>query len=196
MIIVGLTGGIGSGKTVVCNVFRHLGIPVYEADKAVHRLYENQSLIEKLLSAVGSDILDKSGKINRKKLAEVVFNDIAKLETVNSIVHPAVRADFKEWLDKHKNFAYVIEEAAILFESGAYKQCDKTITVSSPIDLRIGRIRERDHKSKSEIEQIISKQLSEEERNSKADYIIFNDEKQMVIPQVLLLHSQFLKQNG
>jgi dephospho-CoA kinase len=193
MIIVGVTGGIGSGKTVVCEVYRHLGVPVYEADKAAHRLYEDQMLIDKITGVAGKEILDKSGKINRKKLGEIVFAEETKLNEINAIVHPAVRNDFKEWIDKHKGYHYVIEEAAILFESGAYKQCDKTISISSPVELRIARIRERDHKSKGEIEQIISRQMSEEERNNLADFVIYNDEKQMVIPQVLTLHSQLMK---
>ncbi len=195
MKIIGVTGGIGSGKTIVCNVFSHLGIPVYEADKAVHRLYENQELIAKVADTISPEVLDKNGKINRKKLSEIVFNDPSKLQQLNKIVHPAVQKDFLDWTEKHKGLSYVIEEAAILFESGAYKNCDKIISVSAPVELRISRVRERDHKSKTEVEQILSRQMPEEERNKRSDYIIYNDEKQMIIPQVLDLHSILSKLN-
>ena len=196
MKVIGVTGGIGSGKSIVCKIFSHLGIPVYEADKAAHRLYEQQALIEQIREKISAESVDKNGKINRKKLSEVVFNDPAKLDQLNKIVHPAVQDDFIAWKEKHGGSEYVIKEAAILFESGAYRQCDKTVTVSCPVEIRINRIRDRDHKTKAEIEQIMSRQLPEEERISKSDYVIYNDEKQLVIPQVLALHFQFTKLNS
>jgi dephospho-CoA kinase len=191
MKVIGITGGIGSGKTVICRVFSHLGVPVYEADTAAHRLYENEDLIGKIKNKISSEAIDKNGKINRKKLAEIVFNDPEKMVMLNGIVHPAVKIDFDQWAEKNKIHPYVIKEAAILFESGAYKGCDKIVTVTSPMELRIARVRERDHKSKAEIEQIISTQLSDEEKINRSDYVIFNDEKQMVIPQVMKLHGIF-----
>ncbi len=194
MKIVGITGGIGSGKSIACAVFRKLGIPVYEADKAVHELYENSSeLAEKIGKQISADAVDKNGKVNRKKLGEIVFSEEAKLKKLNEIVHPLVRAEFQKWIQAQKGFPYLLKEAAILYESGANEDCDKVIAVSAPVELRISRIRERDHKSKAEIESIMAKQMSEEERNSKSDFIIYNDEKQMMIPQILKIHAALIK---
>jgi dephospho-CoA kinase len=194
MKVVGVTGGIGSGKSLICQIFNILNIPVYEADSAAHSLYDKYpELIKRITKEISPDVVDKTGKIIRKKLGEIVFADEKKLQLLNSFVHPLVKFDFTEWLEQHKGFPYIIKEAAIMFESGANEDCHKIITVFSPIDLRITRIRERDHKTKAEIEQIINNQMSEEERMSKADFIIYNDEKQLVIPQVLKIHSTLVK---
>jgi dephospho-CoA kinase len=194
MKIIGVTGGIGSGKSVVCKVFSKLGIPVYEADSAARNLYDKYpELVEKIQEKVASDIIDKNGKINRKKLSEIVFADEEKLSMLNSLVHPMVKADFESWLSAYKAHSYIIKEAAILFESGAYKGCNKIISVISPMELRIARLRERDHKTRAEAEQVISRQLSDDELISKSDFVIYNDEKQMIIPQVLKLHALLLK---
>lgn len=189
MKVVGITGGIGSGKSIICRIFKSLGVPVYNADESVHSLYERHPEITKRIGKeISENALDKNGKINRKNLAEIVFSNPDKLKILNGIVHPAVKEDFENWLSNHKNFSYVLKEAAILFESGAYKACDKIITVTSPIELRISRVRERDHKSRAETEQIISKQLDDAERIKKSDFIIVNDETQLILPQVLKIH--------
>jgi dephospho-CoA kinase len=194
MKVIGITGGIGSGKSIVCLVFRKLGIPVYSADSAVHDLYDKHpELTEKIINEFSPDVTDKSGKINRKKLAEVVFTNEANLEKLNSLVHPVVMDDFRKWSEAQKGFPYLLKEAAILFESGSDEGCDKVITISAPAELRISRVRERDHKTKAEIELIMSRQMGEEERNAKADFIIFNDENQLIIPQILKIHSQLIK---
>ncbi len=194
MMIIGITGGIGSGKSVVCNVFRKLGIPVYEADKSVHDLYERYpELVSRIEAEVSADAVDKNKRISRKKLSEIVFADESKLKKLNAIVHPAVKDDFQNWINNHKGYSYLLKEAAILFESGSNEGCDKVISVSAPVDLRIARVRERDHKSKTEIETIISRQMSDEERNSRSDFIIVNDEKQLLLPQILKVHSQLIK---
>ncbi len=194
MKVVGITGGIGSGKSVVCRIFNKLGIPVYEADVAVHQIYDkNPSMVEKILKEVSGDIADKNGRINRKKLGEIVFADNQKLKILNSIVHPVVKSDFNNWVKNNSGNPYVIKEAAILFESGSDDGCDKIISIVSPIELRINRIRERDHKSRTEIEQIINRQMKDEERIEKSDFVIYNDEKQLVIPQVLKIHSALIK---
>jgi len=194
MMIIGITGGIGSGKTVVAHIFSKLGIPVYEADKAAHMLYDKYpEIVEKVKKEFSDDVLDKNGKINRKKLGEIVFSDEQKLSVLNSIVHPFVNSDFNEWVSGRKGHPYVLKEAAILFESGSHENCDKIITVISPMELRVTRIRERDHKSKAEVESVISKQMSDEERIERSDFVIYNDEKQLVIPQVLKIHSILLK---
>jgi dephospho-CoA kinase len=194
MKVVGVTGGIGSGKSVVCNIFKHLGIPVYESDIKAHQLYEKHpETLEKIRNEISEEAIDKNGKINRKKLSEIVFNDNRKLKILNSIIHPLVKTDFNKWVNSNKGFPYVIKEAAILFESGANEYCDKIISVIAPVDLRISRVRERDHKTRAEIEQIINRQMTDEERIPKSDFVIYNDEKQMLIPQVMKIHSSLLK---
>lgn len=194
MMIVGVTGGIGSGKSVVCRVFSLLGIPVYDADTEAKLLYEKYpELKEKVKEQIGEDAIDKSGKINKKKLSEIIFNDDKKLALLNKLVHPIIKKDFAAWVEVNKGFPYLIKEAAILIESGAASQCDQVINVSSPYDLRIKRLMKRDGKSKNDLEKIIAKQMSDEERSSLSDYIIYNDEVQMVIPQVLKIHQAILR---
>jgi dephospho-CoA kinase len=194
MKIIGITGGIGSGKTIVSQIFGKLDIPVYEADKAAHDLYDKYTeIIDLIKKEFSEDVIDKNGKIIRKKLGEIVFADQHKLALLNKIVHPFVRTDFNDWFRSKKGHPYVMKEAAILFESGTNEGCDKVITVSAPLEMRISRVRERDHKTKAEIELIISKQLSDEERIKRSDFVIYNDEKQMVIPQVLKIHSLLIK---
>jgi dephospho-CoA kinase len=191
MIVVGITGGIGSGKTVVCKIFSNLGIPVYDADTAAKDLYDiHPDLAAKIRTDISEDAVDKNGKVNRKILSEIIFNDTVKLQLLNKMVHPLVKSDFDAWKKKQAGHPYVIKEAAILFESGTDKGCDKIITVVAPAELRIGRIRERDRRSKQEIEQIMIRQMNDEEKMSKSDYVIVNDEKQMVLPQVLKIHNE------
>lgn len=194
MMVVGVTGGIGSGKSVVCKVFSVMGIPVYDADTAAKELYDKYpELVERVKNEVTADAVDKNGKINRKALSEAVFSDPEKLKKLNAIVHPMVAYDFENWMEAHRGYPYLLKEAAILFESGAVDACQKVITVVSPLELRISRLKSRDKRSKTEIEQIISRQISDEERISRSDYIIHNDEKQMIIPQVLKIHEALLK---
>lgn len=194
MKIVGVTGGIGSGKSVVCKIFEQLNIPVYEADAEAKMLYEKYpELKQSIKELISEEAVDKNGNINRKKLAEIVFNDDVKLASLNKLVHPIVKWDFENWIDSHKGFPYLIKEAAILFESGANKQCDLVIAVISPLELRIERIRQRDKKTKAEIEKIIATQLSDEELIKRSDFVIYNDERQMLVPQVLKIHGEILK---
>lgn len=194
MKIVGVTGGIGSGKSVVCKIFEQLNIPVYEADAEAKMLYEKYpELKQSIKELISEEAVDKNGNINRKKLAEIVFNDDLKLASLNKLVHPIVKWDFENWIDSHKGFPYLIKEAAILFESGANKQCDLVIAVISPLELRIERIRQRDKKTKAEIEKIIATQLSDEELIKRSDFVIYNDERQMLVPQVLKIHGEILK---
>ncbi|MBL0032066.1 MAG: dephospho-CoA kinase [Bacteroidetes bacterium] len=193
MKIIGITGGIGSGKSVVCKIFEQLKIPVYEADSAAKLLYNKYpELKQSVRELVSEEAIDKNGNINRKKLAESVFNDEEKLEILNKLVHPLVKRDFENWVESHKSYPYVLKEAAILFESGANKQCDLVIAVISPLELRIERIRQRDKKSKAEIEKIIASQLSDEELIKRSDFVIYNDEVQMVVPQVLKIHGEIM----
>ena len=141
--IIGLTGGIGSGKTTIAKHFASLGVPVYIADDEAKKLMDNPEIITELKSIFGDEIIE-NGKIDRKALAQIVFQNPKKLKTLNSIIHPAVKLHFENWLHSHKNYPIIIKEAAILFESGSYKDCDKIITVTAPLEIRIERVLKRD----------------------------------------------------
>lgn len=174
MKIVGLTGGIGSGKSTVGKLLENKGIPVYYSDiRAKEIMNESNAIISQLKEWYGEDIY-KDGKLDREMLASAVFTDREKLHQLNSIVHPAVFEDFENWKNR-QNSPVIIKEAAILFESGSYKQCDLVLTVSAPEEVRILRTMERDHMSREKVENRLSKQWSDHEREAKADYIIRND---------------------
>lgn len=191
MIKAGITGGIGSGKTTVCRIFEILGVPVYYADdKAKNILDSNSEVLNKVVEIFGSAILEDKKRIDRKKLAEIVFNDKEKLDLLNKIVHPAVARDFEDWCDEKRNYPYVLKEAAILFESGSYKSIDRIITVTAPVELRIQRVINRDSISREEVTSRMSRQMSDEEKISLSSFVIINDEQQLVIPQVLEIHAQ------
>lgn len=193
MTVVGITGGIGSGKSVVCEVFRRLGIPVYQADAEAKKLYELPEVMEDVKKKFGPGYFHSSGELNRKKFAVLVFNDEASLEKINSIIHPFVKKNFREWKKRHSGSPYVLKEAAILFESGTDKGCDKIITVTAPVALRIERVMNRDERSRAEIEQIIFRQWPDEEKIKRSDFVIVNDESRLVLPQVLKVHESLLK---
>jgi dephospho-CoA kinase len=192
MIKVGITGGIGSGKSIVCEVFRTLGIHVYVADFKAKALMNTDPLIKRALIARFGETLYTSGQINRKLLAGIIFEDKEALEFVNSIVHPAVAMDFNLWSNQFKNEPYVIEEAALLYESGAFKMMDKMITVYAPAELRINRVIERDSVTVFQVMQRIENQISDEEKVKLSDFIIANDNKHSILEQVLNLHNIFL----
>ena len=196
MKIIGVTGGIGSGKSIVCRIFQQLGIAVYEADIEAKNLYDKYpELKQAVKEQISADAIDKNGNIDRAKLAEIIFSDEEKLIALNKLVHPLVRKDFRNWVGNHKGYSYLIKEAAILFESGADADCDEVISIVSPIELRMERLLKRDKKSKAEIENILKRQMSDEERIARSKYVIHNDEKQMVIPQVLKIHDLLVKEN-
>ncbi len=181
---VGVTGGIGSGKTLVTQLFSILKVPIYNADDRARELMNNQ-LVHLITSTFGSDSY-VDGKINRTYLATKVFSNKKELEKLNAIVHPAVALDFKNWLQVYLKAKYIIKEAALLVETGSYKQLDKLIVVTSPRQLRIDRIKLRDSfRSEKEIENIISNQTSDAEKIKLADFLITNDEKKLLITQVL-----------
>ncbi|HEY4788006.1 MAG TPA: dephospho-CoA kinase [Bacteroidales bacterium] len=195
MIKVGITGGIGSGKSTVCDVFRKLGIYVYVADERAKVLMNTDFQVkEKLISRFGQSIYSDN-QLDRKLFAGVIFKDIKALEFVNSVVHPAVAIDFQKWSDEHKGEPYVLEEAALLFESGANKTMDKMITVYAPVDLRIKRAILRDGSTAALIKQRMDNQVADEEKVKYSDFVIYNDEKQSVIEQVMKLHNIFLSSN-
>jgi dephospho-CoA kinase len=171
--IIGLTGGIGSGKTTIANYFRKAGIPVYIADDEARKIMQSPDIIEDIKNAFGDSVFDNS-ILNREKLSKIVFNDPEKLKLLNSIIHPAVRKHFGNWVLKYENAPFVIYEAAILFESGSYKYCDLIITVSAPLETRIQRVIERDKTTREQVLKRIDAQWNDQQRISKSDYVIEN----------------------
>lgn len=192
MKVVGLTGGIGSGKTTVAGFFRELGIPVYIADEAGKRLMNTSSEIKQAITELFGEESYNGNSPNRKFIASRVFNDKAQLEKLNKIIHPAVEADFKGWLSA-QSADYVIYEAAILFETGSYKKCDLNILVTAPQTLRIDRLQKRDNSSREEIKQRMDNQWSDAKKSELADFIIKNEELQQTRLQVEHIHGEILK---
>jgi dephospho-CoA kinase len=193
MLVVGITGGIGSGKSIVCKVFEQLGIAVYNADKEARNLMSNDTaLIKELKKQFGPDIFSLKEGLNRKKLAELVFNDKEQLMKLNAMVHPHVKKHFHKWMKEYQDSKYLVKEAAILFESGADEDCNLIITVVAPRELRIQRVMERDDVTKEKVRAIIDNQWSSTDKIKKSDYVIANDDHILVIPQVIELHETFL----
>ncbi|MES2138337.1 MAG: dephospho-CoA kinase [Bacteroidota bacterium] len=194
MIKIGITGGIGSGKTTVCKVFELLGVPVYYADIEAKQILDSNLEVKKnILNAFGNSVLNDEEKIDKKKLASLVFNNKENLEKLNSIVHPAVREHFEHWLQQHSTQKYILKEAAILFESGSYKLVDKIIAVVAPLELKISRTMQRDKVTQAEVELRISNQLNDDEKIKRSQFVIHNDEQQLLIPQILNIHDQITK---
>jgi dephospho-CoA kinase len=192
---IGITGGIGSGKSVVCRLFAVLGVPVYDSDaRAKWVMAHDAQLREELTAAFGPETFDAQGQLNRPYLARVAFPDPAQLARLNALVHPHVGRDFAQWAAARRaeGHAYILKEAALLYESGAYRQLDRVITVFAPQTLRQARVLRRDpHRTPEDILTIIGKQLSEEEKLQRADYVVYNDDEQLLIPQVLKLDAEF-----
>ena len=193
--IIGLTGGIGSGKTTIANYFSTLGIPVYIADDEAKKLMESSEVKDSIKEKFGESIFDNT-ILNRAKLAEIVFADSEKLDQLNAIVHPAVRNHFKKWLLNHEASPFVIYEAAILFESGNYKNCDYIITVTAPLESRIQRVIERDKTTRELVLKRINAQWTDEQRISKSDFIIENTSMETTKLEVVkILKILKIKQN-
>ncbi len=191
MLSVGLTGGIGSGKSTVAKIFELLGIPVYYADVAAKRLMnEDERLRQQIVTHFGSDAYT-DGKLNRSYIAEMVFNDREKLDLLNSLTHPAVMHDSEEWI-KAQTAPYAIREAALIFESDIHKHLDYVIGVSAPEALRIQRTMKRDNITMEEVVARMKNQMDEHTKMQLSDFVIYNDELQLVMPQVLSLHKKLL----
>ena len=171
--IIGLTGGIGSGKTIVARHIESLGIPVYIADDEAKKVLELTEIKVKLEQIFGKEVFE-SGKLNTKKLAEIVFNNSIILEQLNQIIHPLVKQDFQNWLKQHSEFSFVVKEAAILFESGSYKDCDAIISITAPLDIRIQRVIARDKSNLESVMNRIKNQWTDEMRVAKSDYVVEN----------------------
>lgn len=193
MIKVGITGGIGSGKSTVCKYFEQLGIPVYYADDRAKWLMKNNlKVVEALKANFGEEVYTEAGELNRTYLANIIFNDQSKLEIVNSIVHPAVFEDGAQWQEEQakKGVPYSMKEAALLFESGSYKSLDKIIVVTAPTDVRIQRVMKRDNTTEEAVRARMAKQLPEEEKLKKADFVIQNIDIQDLSQQIRRIHYQ------
>jgi dephospho-CoA kinase len=200
MLRIGITGGIGSGKSVVARVFAALGVPVYDSDsRAKHVMAHDLVLRAQLQDAFGTEAYDAGGQLNRPYLARVAFNDAAQLARLNALVHPRVGEDFATWSAAQATAGqpYSLKEAALLYESGAYKGLDAIITVFAPPEVRAARVLRRDsHRSAADVQAIMGKQLSEDEKLARAEYVVYNDDSQLVLPQVLALDAVFRQRVG
>lgn len=193
MLKVGITGGIGSGKTTVCKIFEVLGVPVFYADTEAKRLMTtDEILIKGVKDTFGEISYHADGSLNNKHIASIVFQNQAELEKLNAIVHPAVFRAFERWENAlPKNIPYSLKEAALLFESGSWKMSDVNILVTAPVNLKLSRVMSRDQVTQEQVLARMDKQLSDEEKALMADYFIENTENESVILQVLTLHQEF-----
>ena len=192
-LLVGITGGIGSGKSTVCKLFSLLGVPIYTADERAKWLMNHDSQVkEKILASFGAESYSPNGELNRGYLAETVFSNPEKIAVLNALVHPAVGKDFAEWVSQQKA-PYLLKEAALLFETDAAKELDFVINVSSPLRVRMARVLLRDpQRTEEQVNQIINQQLPDEEKNELADFSIKNTDNKLLLPQVIALHEQLL----
>ncbi len=191
MLRIGLTGGLGSGKSTVAKIFETLSIPVYYADDAAKRLMNEDVALQKKIKENFGEQSYQNGILDRKYLSSHIFKDPAKLTLLNSIVHPVTIADAEKWMAQQQT-PYAIKEAALIFESGSHHRLDFVIGVSAPFKLRLQRGIERDNLPAHSIEERINKQMDEAEKMALCDFVIYNDETQLLIPQVLKIHETLL----
>jgi len=193
-LIVGLTGGIGSGKSTVAKVFESLGVPIFNSDEVAKNIINNDiDVVNEVVAEFGNIYVE--GKLDKVKMASIVFNDQNALGKLNKIIHPKVAIYFENWVKDNQDAQILIKEAAILIESGAYLQMDKIILVSAPQNIRINRVVQRDNTTEQKIKERIQSQLSDEEKLSYADFSITNDGEEMIIPQVLEIYKQIKSLN-
>ncbi|MBD3582957.1 dephospho-CoA kinase [Flavobacterium selenitireducens] len=190
--VIGLTGGIGSGKSTIARMFAELGVPVYYADDAGREVMASAAMLAELKAAFGSEIVENE-TVNRKKLADIVFSDKRKLQMLNDLVHPRVKIHFQEWLSQHALADFVLREAAILFESGSYKDCKKIITVTAPVATRIQRVMERDGVAKEHVTARMENQWTDERKMALSDYVIVNDDLGSTREQVVKIFKTLKK---
>lgn len=197
---IGITGGMGAGKSTVCRVFSQIGVSIYDADyRAKWLMNEDKDLKQSIKDSFGWDSYTRNEDLNRDYLAKVVFNNEKKLKVLNSIVHPAVMKDYELWSKEHQNEPYSLKEAALLFESNSYKNLHKIIVINSPIETRIERVIKRDHVKREDVLKRIENQSTDRQRMKRADWIIYNDGKNSIIEQVMRIHEEILnirKQGG
>jgi dephospho-CoA kinase len=188
---IGITGGIGSGKTIVCEIFRTLGVKVYNADLRAREILNTDKVVKNRINEIFGNNIYTTGQVDRKLLATLVFNNPVELAKLNAIVHPAVTNDFESWLEINQNETYIIKEAAILIESGTYKQLDSIVLVYSPPEIRIKRVLERDKTSREAVLARMKNQMDDTEKMKLSNHIIYNDDESSLIKQVLQLHNIF-----
>jgi dephospho-CoA kinase len=186
---IGITGGIGAGKSLVTAIFKTFGIPVYNADLEAKKLMnENAKLKEAIRKTFGEESYVKD-ELNRRYIGKIIYSSKANLEKMNQLVHPVVINEYNQWVNHHLDKPYTIKEAALLFESGSYTDLDHIILVYAPKNIRINRVMMRDlHRSKAEIERIMENQIGDNKKKKLSDFVVVNDDQQMVIPQVLDIH--------
>ncbi len=192
MIVIGLTGGIGAGKSTVANFFKELGVPVYVADTEAKRLMHTSKVVKRKLIEEFGEKTYIDNKLNRTYLASIVFNDASKLAAINAIVHPSVANSFKRWTRKQKA-AYVIQENAILFENNNFGKFDFIVTVTAPIEEKIARVMSRDNAKRSEVLLRIQHQLSDEEKAKKSDFVIQNNTLATTQKKVQRIHKKLME---
>lgn len=182
--IIGLTGGIGSGKSTVASYIASKGIPVYIADEVAKKLMDSKKNSKKIQAVFSENILSENGKLDRKKIASIVFNSPKKLAELNAIVHPEVKKHFTNWLKKHEKYPIIIKEVAILFETGENTSCDKVILITAPREIRIERVMKRDNMNEESVLSRIQNQLSEREKIEKSDFVIYNIQLQNTFKEI------------
>jgi dephospho-CoA kinase len=194
MLKIGITGGIGSGKTTICKVFETLGIPVFYADAVAKQIMVTDPiLIKEVIQAFGDESYFADGSLNNKYISNIVFKAADQLVKLNAIVHPAVFRAFDHWFQQvPSTVPYVLKEAALLFESGSYKMCDYNVLVIAPNDLKISRVQKRDEVTEEQVISRMTKQFSDEEKSEYTDLFMVNDETKSIVSQVLAYHRQFL----
>lgn len=193
--VIGLTGGIGSGKTTIAYFFKEMGVPVYIADDEAKKVMQSESIVNEIKTTFGEKLFEND-ILNRAKLAEIVFNNAAELAKLNAIVHPAVKRDFEVWLVEQKKYQYVVYEAAILFESGRYKECDVIVTVTAPEEIRIERVLKRDNTTREQVLSRMKMQWNDEKRISLSNFVINNSNLKIAKEEVVkILKILNIKQN-
>lgn len=193
MLKIGLTGSIGSGKSTIARVFELLGVPVYFTDIEAKKILYEQDIVSNIIGKWGALVLSDEGEIDRKKLASKVFNDYSDLQWLNSLIHPRVRKHFISWVEAHHYYPYIMQESAIMLETGFSSFFNKIVVVTCPENERIHRVLSRDKMTKEQVMERMENQWSEDLKKQKADYIIVNDDRSLAVPQVLSLHLDFLK---
>lgn len=192
MLKVGITGGIGSGKTTVCKIFETLGIPIYYADdRAKYLMNTDEYLVTGIIKLFGKEAYFE-GELNRPHIASIAFSDKNILQQLNALVHPVVHQDSENWFLEQKNVPYVLKEAALHFETGGYKMLDKMITVFAPKAMRIERVMKRDNRTAEEVEARIDNQMPDSEKVKLADFVIYNDGSQSLIQQIYTIHQRLI----
>jgi dephospho-CoA kinase len=191
-MIIGLTGGIGSGKSTVANIFQHLGIPVFIADEESKRILDTDSILQNSLRNLLGKELIKDGVIDKVYMAQKIFSDESLLQEVNALLHPLVGIAFKNWALQHSKAPYVMREAAILFESNTFKDCDKIVVVTAPESLRLERVMRRSNLSAEAVQARMNKQWSQERKDAMADYLVDNSGEKSLIKQVIAIHENII----